>query len=70
MPCQFEYSHDPSYSEDLYESADGIELTDVGVGLDQEHGDEVGHDRQDVYHVHRALDERTLLGGAWKKRKD
>ena len=61
MSGQLENSHDPPDPEDLDEPPDGIEGLRVGVGLDEEHGDEVGHDGEHVDHVHRALNEGTLL---------
>ena len=64
MACEFEHSEDAADPEDLHDAANVVEAAGVGLGLDEEHGDEVGQDGEHVDHVHAAPDELALFGSA------
>ena len=44
MTCQFQDSHDPHDSENLYDSSHVLKLKDFAVGLGEEDGDVVRED--------------------------
>ena len=61
---EFEDPEDAADPEDLHDAADVVEAAGAGVGLDEEHGDEVRQDGEHVNYVHTAADELAFLGGA------
>ena len=64
---EFEDPEDSPDPEHLHDAADVVEAAGAGVGLDEEHGDEVGQDGEHVDHIHAAANELALFGSAWNR---
>jgi len=63
MSRQFEDTQDSHDTKDLHDTPDLLEALRAGVGLDEEEGDKVGHDGENVYHIHSTLGELPLVRG-------
>ncbi len=62
VPGQFEDPEDTHDSEHLDNAPDALKAPAPLLGLDEEQGEEIGHDGQYVYHIHSTLDKLPLVG--------